>query len=306
MNRRVVLACFFSVVYFCSTSLCLAGEDLVLFGEPSPGTKEWVVGDVLVTDHTNNDVKPSMTSAPNGDLYVAVEDLASNWLRVYKSTNGGSSWGWFAGFVGANNARNPSVAYGERSSGESWVYVAYEEVNAEDGSRRVMVFRFDSDGTNPGFTAIDGPFIMNSIDDQVHPQIITDFASWGDQYHVYVTYPKFSLDGYPIFMSRSLNRGDSWTTPLDVTGASLFTGWSARPEIAYGDPAGLFITFVKPGWNGTSNSNQIWVTRSTDSGASFSPPLQVTSGSANVFHPSIAVAYTRLKSTVCNRLSSLG
>jgi len=290
MKRRFFSRLFFPVAFICSTGLCLAGENRIVLKGPSPGTKAFVVGDVLVTDPANNSVKPSMTSAPNGDLYVAVEDLDSDWLQVYRSTDGGSSWARFVGFGSLENARNPSVAYGEHTGGEKWLYVAYEWVAADDDSRWVTVFRVAPDGSNPTFSNIDGPYLMNGVDDQVHPQIITDFASRGDSYNVYVTYPTFSLDGYPVYFSRSLDRGDTWEPPLEVSGASLFTGWSTRPEIAYGNPAGLYVTFVKPGWNGATNTNQIWLTRSTDAGASFSPPVQITSHVQNVYHPSVAVA----------------
>ncbi len=82
MNRRVVFVCFLCVVFFCSTGLCLAGENRVLLEEPSPGAENWIASKVLVTNPTINEVKPSMTSAPNGDLFVAVEDLDSIFINV--------------------------------------------------------------------------------------------------------------------------------------------------------------------------------------------------------------------------------
>ena len=93
MNRRVVLVCFFWGVYYCATSLCLAGENQILLEKSLPGEKNWLAGDVLVTNPTTGEVKPSMTSAPNGDLFVAVEDLSSQFIQLYRSTDGGLTWG---------------------------------------------------------------------------------------------------------------------------------------------------------------------------------------------------------------------
>jgi len=211
-------------------------------------------------------------------------------FRFPRSTDGGDTWVVINGFASGDDSRNPSVAYGEHTNGEKWVYIAYEEVDVTGVNRRVRVVRVDENGDGPTWSTIDGPFIMNSTSDEVHPQIVTDFVDWGDDYYVYLTYAKFSLDGYPIHSSRTIDRGANWSTPLDVSGASLLTAWPARPEIAYGS-SGLFIAFVKPGWNGTSNSNQIWVTKSSSAGSSFAAPVQLTTTARNVFHPAVAVAH---------------
>ncbi len=291
MNRLVVFVCFFCVVFFCSTGLCLAGDNQILLSEPSPRENNWLAKDALVTNPTINEVKPSMTSAPNGDLFVAVEDLDSQFIRLYRSTDGGLTWVWVIGFATHDDSRNPSIAYGQHTNGEKWVYVAYEGVKTADDTRKVMVFRYDLIGGTYDWSTIAGPFIMNGTGDQVHPQIITDFVDWADIYYVYLTYAVFAIDYYPVFSSRSTDRGSGWSTPLNVTGGSENTGWPARPEIAYGRPSGLFIAFVKPGWNGASWSRQIWVTKSVTFGASFTTPVQLTTLTQSVFHPSVAVAH---------------
>ncbi len=290
MNCKRVMGVVVAVVIIGSTGLCSAGEQRAALGEPPPGTKAWVVGDVLVNTDLSSHVNPSMTSAPNGDLYVAAEVLSTHNLRVYKSTDGGASWEFLVGLDSVLDLRNPSIAYGEHSGGESWVYVAYEQVKTKDDSRTVKVLRIGSDGNDLSISSIDGPFAMNSVDDQIHPQIITDVVEYGDFYIVYLTYSKFVIDGYPAFFSRSQDRGGSWTSPLNVSGAAPLNSQPNRPEIASGSSAGLFIAFVKPGWNGTADTKQVWVARSVNAGFSFSPPQQVTSERENLFHPSIAVA----------------
>jgi len=291
MNCRAILSWFFGIVFFFSTGLCLAGEDRFIVGDSSPAVaKTWAAGDVRVTDPTINEVKPSMTSAPNGDLWVAVEEVAANWIRLYRSTDGGDTWAWVVAFSSGDDSRNPSVAYGEHSNGEKWVYVAYEQVTTAGDNRSVRVYRWDVVGASGTWITVDGPFIMNGTSDEVHPQITTDYVEWGDLYFVYLTYAKFAIDYYPVYSARTADRGANWSTPLNVTGGSENTAWATRPEIAFGF-SGLFITFVKPGWNGTTWSNQIWLTQSTDFGLSFSTPVQLTDSTANQFHPSVAAAH---------------
>lgn len=289
MSCRAISAWLLGILFFLSTGLCLADDETrVMLGEPSAATKDWMPGDVPVTDGRDS-VKPAITSAPNGDLYLAAEELGSGWFYVYQSTNGGHTWEWLVGFRSNDESRNPSIAYGEHSNGEKWVYVAYESVVTADDTRRVRVFRFNPVTIAWDDVVVDGPFIMSRLSDEVHPQIITDFVDWGDGYYPYVTYSKFEIDHYPVFSSRSTDRGVSWSTPLNVTGGSENTSWATRPAIAYG-LSGLFITFVKPAWNGYALSNQIWVTKSSDYGGTFATPVQYTASPNNV-RPAIAAAH---------------
>lgn len=291
MSRRVHFACVFIIVFFCSTSLCSADEERSMLMEPSPeAAKNWAPGNTLVTDPAVHEAKPSMTSAPNGDLYVAVEETASEWISLYRSTNGGDTWSALGAFASGDDTRNPAIAYGEHSNGEKWLYVAYEQVTTATGNRFVRVFRMSLVGSPPTFTTVDGPFIMASAGDEVHPQITTDFPTYGDLHYVYLTYAKFAIDYYPVYSARTTDRGATWSTPLNVTGGSENTGWAARPDIAYGT-SGLFIAFVKPGWDGSAFGNQIWVTKSTNFGSSYSTPIQITTFSQDVWHPSVAAAY---------------
>jgi len=290
MSHRAVFVGIFFIVIFSSTGLCLAGGDRVILGDPSAVTKEWLVGDVLVTDPIRSEVKPSMTAAPNGDLYVAVEDQGSAFIRVYRSTNGGHSWNLIISVSSNDEARNPSIAYGEHTNGEKWIYVAYEAVTTADDTRSVMVFRLASDVGAWDWTTVAGPFIMAGAADEVHPQITTDWSTFGDSYYMYLTWAAWAIDYYPVFSSRTTDRGVTWLASLNVTGGSENTAWATRPEIAFGS-SGLFIAFVKPGWNGASWTNQIWVTESNNFGAAFSTPIQVTDTASNKFHPAVAAAY---------------
>lgn len=289
MNHRNWAVLCFCAVFTCVVSLGMAVETRVILGNGSPPTKDWVDGDVLITDPNYSEVKPSITSSPNGDLFAAVEDLNTSFIRVYSSSNGGKTWSRFLSFVSGGESRNPSIAYGEHSSGDKRLYVAYESVVTADDTRRVMVFRFKPDGSDWTATTIDGPFIMNGAADQVYPRIKSDWVTFGDEYFLYLTYAKYAIDYYPVFFSRTIDRGVTWTDPTNVTGGSENTAWATRPDIAFGT-SGLFIAFVKPGWDGAAWMDQIWVTESNNYGGAFSTPIQVTATSRYSIRPAVAAA----------------
>ena len=229
-----------------------------------------------------------MDAAPNGDLFIAVEDKGIAGIRVYKSTDGGETWDWNDSFSPAYGSyQNPSLAYA--AGVENWVLITYEFVWTDD-SRKIDLMRFDPASPWMSYytTIASGIYMPYSL--HIKPEICTDTPYYDDDYYVYVTYSVEGTTYYPAYFSRSLNKGLNWTAPIEVTGSiGMSSGWQTQPDIAYG-PSGLYIAFEKMGWNGTSWTNQIWVTKSTDWGANWNTPIQVTTNSLFTYHPRIAVA----------------
>jgi cysteine-rich repeat protein len=250
--------------------------------------------DVLVTNAVpdNNPRKPSMDEAPNGDLYIVVEDsevINFYGIQVYKSTDGGETWVEFTGlwqsfypFV------NPSLAYAAAS--ESWVFITFEQVHA-NGSRDIVFYRVDPvDIYNADFTTIVYDIYGMPAGANIQPEICTDTPYYDTNYYVYVTYSINDVDYYGVYFSRSTDKGLNWSAPVEVTGSiGSISGWQTQPDIAYG-PSGLYIAFEKLGWNGSSFTNQVWVTKSTDFGSTWNTPLQLTASPYPSYHPRIAVA----------------
>jgi cysteine-rich repeat protein len=243
--------------------------------------------DVLVTNYIpdSDSIKPSMAAAPNGDLYIAVEDVKSTEIRLYKSMDGGVTWAYlfWIGF----NLLNPSLAYA--AGAEKWLFITYEVLSTVN-SRSIELFRFDpANPTNSSWSTVASDIYMPA-GVHIRPEICTDTPYYDDNYYVYVTYGVEGTTYYPVYFSRSLNKGLNWTAPIEVTGnVGMSSGWQTQPDIAYG-PSGLYIAFEKMGWNGSTWTNQIWVTKSTDWGATWNTPVQITSSSWDCYHPRIAVA----------------
>ncbi len=254
----------------------------------TPALKWGGVGNVLVTDPLVFQSQPSIASAPNGDLFVAVDNQEDNSIDVFDSIDGGKTWSHLYSFADGWDSQYPSIAYAH--DGDAWIYVAYEKINPGD-TREVWVMRFHR-GLAPLYlnTKVGGPWSMGSSSEHIHPRITTDTIETGSSYSVYVTYAVKDGSKYPIYFSRSLDSGFTWSTPADVSGGSVATTWLPTPDIAYGG-AGLFVAFVKPGWTGSIIANQVWVTKSEDSGSSWLSPVQLTSWEYNQYHPAVSVAH---------------
>ena len=202
--------------------------------------------------------------------------------------DGGETWEWVFNYdMVTSRFANPSLAYA--AANENWVFTTFER-EEEFGARDIMLYRFDpANPSNHDITYIAYSIYMPT-GVHIQPEICTDTPYYETNYYVYVTYSIEGLTYYPVYFSRSTDKGVTWSTPVEVTGnIGMSSGWQTQPDIAYG-PSGLYIAFEKMGWNGSSWTNQIWVTKSTNSGYNWSTPVQVTSSSVDCYHPRIAVA----------------
>jgi cysteine-rich repeat protein len=247
--------------------------------------------DVLVTNYIPDYFSrhPSMDEAPNGDIYIAVEDEEHNGIRVYKSTDGGETWGWITAiYSDVASYRNPSLAYA--AGIENWVFITYERQGLSENWRHVEIFRFDpANPSNSNYATIASNIGGMPPDRHIQPEICTE-SLYYNYYWVYVTYSVFKNPDYYVgYFSRSTDRGLTWSTPLSVIGNTTFSNRQTQPDIAY-SLSGLYITFENLAWNGSSFIDQIWVIKSSDYGSTWDTPIQLTSSSYPCEHPRIATA----------------
>jgi len=260
------------------------GPDCVEFPTGEEQTGERWAGDVRITQSDENRREPSIAAAPDGELFAAVEQQADGSIRLYRSTNGGQSWAWFVGITSGEAARNPSLTYAESGAAGTWLYVAYMQENA-DGTKGVRVFRQDpNNAVNFDFTTVASNIAATSA---IYPRICSDNALFSG-YYLYVTYTANYVDYYPALFSRSTDYGLTWSAAQNLTGGAENSAFLTRPDVGFGT-AGLFVAFEKLGWNGSSWITQVWITRSTNYGTSWTAPVQfVESGES--FHPSVGAA----------------
>lgn len=241
--------------------------------------------------------EPSMVSTPDGVIYVALENRTNNNVGIERSTDGGRTWTHWAWMTSGNATRHPSIAYAEKSSTEKFLYVAVE--GNTSSSKWITVFRWNIVND----TWVSRHIASNSQSDDIYPEISTDFPDYTAAHYVYVTYALRSIDYSPVFFSRSTDYAGTWSTPMNITGGSENTSRPARPDIGYNRFTNdLFVTFEKPGWNGSTWEQHVWVTQSTNFGSSWGSPIQLSTLPGRSYHPrvsaapsnsSVLVAYTR-------------
>lgn len=262
-------------------------ETRMVTGDLSTGPASRWLGDILVGDPTYDEVEPAMCKTPDGTLFIAVEQYGEwdGWVRVYRSTDGGKTWGWLVSYKTGTESRNPSITYAQRASGDTWLYVAYE-ATMSDSTKSIMVVRVDPDNISDWtpVTAVEGIALTPDI----HPRVCTDNLIY-DVYYIYVTYTVNAIDYYAVMFTRSLDYGLTYTSPQNITGGSESSSFQSRPDIAYGT-AGLFVAFEKPGWSGSAWETEVWVTRSTNLGETWNTPVQLTTAEDGAWHPSVAAA----------------
>lgn len=262
-----------------------------------PDGERWA-GDIVVTTFAYAQVEPSMERAPDGTLFLAVEEHGDydGWVRIWRSVDDGKHWTWTVAFRDFGDSRNPALTVAQNSAGEDYVYVAYHA----PGRNAIGVYRSPTSSGEGSFHTVATGLIATDV----YPRICTDNSIW-QTYYVYVTWTDNYIDYYPALFARSLDYGATWSAAMNLTGGSQNSGWVTQPDIAFGT-AGLFVAFEKPAWNGSDWHNEIWVTRSTNFGSSWNTPVQVSSGVLPAYEPSVAAtvgetvilaAYTRTYST---------
>jgi hypothetical protein len=248
----------------------------------------WVDGDIRTDASTVGKAKPSIASTPNGDLWVAMEHLDDNGISIHKSTDNGLSWIPIVAMFAGSDGRNPSVTYAANSTGK-WIYVAFESV-VGDGTSAIYVYRWGLDGSASGFVGIQSGITMAGPDDQIYPRITSDNLEFPTNPYLYLTYALYGIDYYPVYFRRSTDMGLTWSSAVNVTGGVENSLWSTRPDIAYG-AAGLFITFEKLGYSGSTWNNEIFVTKGDFFGSYWSTPTNLTNLVDAQYHPRIAAAH---------------
>jgi hypothetical protein len=138
----------------------------------------------------------------------------------------------------------------------------------------------------------------------IYPEIATDaiekYNTMASPY-LYVTYAKSGSKYDKVYFSRSQDRAETWSTPIDLTGSALDSTIEVRPDIAFGQNY-LYVTFEKLAQVDSETQKHVWVTTSSDLGNSWSTPLELSNASGDQTYPRVVadhggsraiVAYTR-------------
>jgi hypothetical protein len=213
------------------------------------------------------------------------------WSGYYRSADGGSSWqdslvpGYPAdssaagvaspvhGTCGA--AGDPSQAF-DRDGRLFYAFICFNRAKPVNGG--VFVARYTNDGAAYDRTVLvkrgtpSGQFSAGLFQDKINltvDQTTGRFA--GNAYVAWSQYDGFAPNNAVLF-SRSTDHGLTFSKPIRVTPVAFGTGSFAA--LAVGPDGAVYLAFLT--YPSSSNpSSDVWLSKSTDGGASFGPVAHV-------------------------------
>ncbi|RPJ44036.1 MAG: hypothetical protein EHM19_07455, partial [Candidatus Latescibacterota bacterium] len=268
-------------------------------GESDFEKDRWSDDDILVSSATWSEVRPSMASDEEGNLYVAFEMRRSTEtvIRVFRSENGGMYWEHWQTISAYADLTNPSIAIGDGS--ERWFLLVYQYADTD-----IQLFRVNLDSLDQ----YDFRTIEQNVVGVSNPRIVTDGAEWAGWYP-YVVWNSMGVDNWVLRFSRSLDYGNSWQTPATLAGYcgypdEFYDGNEAFPDIDYGSRC-LYAAFDNYPSPCTSTDRDVYAMKSSDYGATWASAIRLTSEADDEHGPRVGavknyldertavVAYTR-------------
>jgi hypothetical protein len=223
--------------------------------------------------------------------YCAAIVNGDTWAGYYRSTDGGSSWqdslvpGYpedssAAGLASPAHgscaaAGDPSQAF-DREGRLFYAFICFNRSKPINGS--VYVARYTNDGGTYDRTVLvkrgtpSGQFLTGLFQDKINltaDQTTSPFS--GNVYVAWSQYNSFAPTNAVLF-SRSTDNGLTYSRPIRVTPVSH--GTASFADLAVGPDGAVYLTFLT--YASPSNpSTDVWLSKSTDGGASFGPPAHV-------------------------------
>ncbi len=254
-------------------------------GGDDPGSlPEGYAQDVKVSPAFPDDVErfPDMASDSAGNLYLAWQDDetagTTDYIAVYKSTNGGASWTYINSITNATaTLETPSIAVGEGTQGNT-LLVAYV---VDDG----VADRYLEVATAP---LSGGSFTAHAVTsytnwDYFNPVIETDshhYSLW----YAFVVAEAMVLDvttNRNVQITRSIDGGVTWDDTDILWGNTDALTW-IDPDHSRGGAVGPIPAFVVC-YNDSDDT--IYMRRSNDAGVTWETETTIASPSAATSTP---------------------
>jgi hypothetical protein len=186
-------------------------------------------------------------------------------ISMVRSTDGGATFSTTTVFSTFGNSFDPQVAIQGTT-----VLVSWEDISTLN--YEVLIAR----STDGGVTFASPLNLSNNSGGSVNPQIMTSGTT------VIVAWEDSTPGNTEIFVSRSTNNGATFGPPLNISNTAVK---SIDPKIAISGTT-VLITWA----DGNFGSDEIFVSRSMDSGTTFAPPMNISNSGGGAHYPEIAIS----------------
>ncbi len=233
------------------------------------------LGGIDSSNITLTQLYPTVASDYNRSIFCAWQDIRTADWDIYftRSTNFGLDWEPNKLVTNPNTSSGhqqyPKMVLGPTS--EPNLYLVWQDARTDDGD---IYFSYSTDygDTWQNEIQINTNSLQNTI--QGYPDIVCDAKG-----RLYVVWSDLIKDGsetqWDIKFSKSVNNGMTWSTPIRVNDPISVAGRTnqSRSEVAVDSNGRIYVVWE----DDRDDEMQIYFSKSTDSGKSFSSDVQISS-----------------------------
>ena len=244
----------------------VSGNWDVWFSKSTDGGTTWAAP-VKIDPSVKDEGAPAIVV--DSGVYITYYGIASGNRDVWfsKSTDGGTTWATPVK-VDPSTEDEEAPAIACDSNG---IYVTYRKNTSGNSD---ILFSKSTDGGATWSAPV-----------KIHPPTVGHehlHAIACDTNGIYVTYEKREYGRWDVWFCKSTDGGATWSIPVKVHPPSIFC--ECGPDIAV-DPGSIYIAYRGK----TTGNFDIWFTKSTDGGATWSVPIKVDPSTAYEHGAAIAV-----------------
>jgi len=238
---------------------------------------------INITNDNYDHYRPVIAIDSSGNIHIVwYGDISSSisiyQIRYIKSTDGGNTWTNPINITNESYSQfYPAIAIDSYNN----IYVVWEGSSVASPTLHQVRFSKSTDGGNTWSNPID---ITSGSYPNGSPSLAIDSSN--NIHLAFIGESSISPSNFQIRYCKSLDGGNTWSNPVNITNENYD---QSEPAIAIDKLGNLHI--VWDGENPTNpNYNQIRYSKSTDSGTTWSSPLNITNDSNYVQHePRIAI-----------------
>lgn len=240
----------------------------ILYSKSSDGGVTWS-STVDISNDSGSSYLPAIAVDLGNNIHVVWYGLVGGDGEVFysKSTDGGATW---SAAVNVSKTTTSSQEFAIAVDSGTNIHVAWVEYLP--GNPEI----FYSKSTDGGITWNAAVNVSKNSGSVYSPAIAVDSSN-----NPYILWQGDALGNFQIFISKSTDGGVTWSAPAVVFDSI----WSGEPAIIVGPGDILHATWHD--W--TPGNEEIFYSKSTDGGTTWSAPINVSNTSGNSMFPAIAL-----------------